>query len=137
MRTFRLSVCVLIAGALFILCACHKEQPKLKCDVQISSDQQGTKCTVNPKKAEAQQLGKFCWQGDSHDYTIRFKDPNEPIPGPIHVNHGVPDPPHPIKGKKGCENDPAGGVYCKYSVTRDNESKPCADFDDPGIHIIG
>jgi len=140
MRNLRLCVCLPAATTLFTLGGCHKEKEEgvkaLGCDVQISSDAQGNACMVNPKIVDVHDLSQLCWQADKHDYTIRFKGPSDPTANPFRVNHGTSSPGHVIKGGKSCDHLPNGHPYCKYSVTRDNESKPCADFDDPGVHII-
>lgn len=127
MKTLRLSVYVLVLGALFILGGCKKAELKSNA-VDISN------CAATPETVTVHERDQVRWQpGDQHDYTIRFSDRNEPTPNPFKVNHGVSNPAHPIKGHSGCEPLGHGEFYCKYSLTKDNDPSPCAD---PGVHII-
>ena len=114
-------------GTLFILGACHKGEVKSRvCDVTINA------CVATPETAEVKDGGQLCWEAKDHDYKIRFKKP----PGPtasFKVNRGHSSPGHVIKGKNsGCDPDGAGGYYCKYSLTKDNDPTSCAD---PGVHV--
>lgn len=128
MRTLRVCICLLVAGALFILGGCKKAGFKSQdYDVGI------TNCAANPDEVKVHERDRVRWQpSDQHDYTIRFADSSEPAANPFTVNHGVSNPAHPIKGHSGCQHLSPGEFYCKYSLTRDNESTPCAD---PGVHI--
>jgi hypothetical protein len=132
MRNFRLCVCLLVSGTLFILGGCHKGAVRsIVCDVTING------CAAVPLDVEVKEGGHVCWEARDVDYTIRFSDQGEPTPNPIPVKHGVPDPPHPIRGHSGCVKETGnplhkGWWYCKYSVSRDNEPVPCAD---PGVHV--
>ena len=137
MRTLRLCFCLLVWATLFILGGCckrHYYQAKI-------NEVRGVEnvCSPIPKIIENVHEGdRIDWGIPDHDYTILFKDPQEPIKGPIKLKQGVPDTPHRIKGTNGCDPDPdekGKGVYCKYSITKVGESTPCAKFDDPGIHI--
>jgi hypothetical protein len=130
MRTLRLCVCLLVSGMLCILGGCKKAGFRSHdYDVGINN------CVASSKTVTVQEGDGVDWHADNHDYTIRFKNQSEPAPNPIPVPHGGS---HrvTIKGHGDCDHPVPGEFYCKYSVTRDNESKPCADFDDPGIHIV-
>jgi len=129
MRTLRLCLCVLVSGALFILGGCKKAGFRSQVyDVAINN------CAATPDPVKVRDGDQVDWQAGDHDYTIRFKDPNEPTPNPVTVTHGGSHHPHPIHGNNGCEpiHDQPGHFYCKYSLTKDNDPSPCAD---PGIHI--
>lgn len=142
MTTLRLCVCLLVLGTLFVLGGCHKHvvTPRA-CDVHISSSPGDQSCTVSQKEVWVKNGGQLCWQADAHDYTIQFNDPHEPS-APFKVNRGTSSPGHVMQGHTGCDDvdqtlPPARKQYkCKYSVTRDSESKPCADFNDPVVHIM-
>jgi hypothetical protein len=131
MRTLRLSACLLVSGALFILGGCKKAgfKPQVY-DVDITS------CAATPDKVTVHERDQVHWQPrDQHDYTIRFSNSSEPTANPFKVNHGVSNPAHPIMGHSGCDHIPdhPGEFYCKYTLARDNESTPCAD---PGLHVV-
>jgi hypothetical protein len=131
MKAFTLSVCLLISGALFILGGCKKasRSPQVY-EVDINS------CAATLDKLEVHEQDQVHWQpSDQHDYTLRFSDRNEPTANPFKVNHGASNSAHSIRGHSGCDSihDHPGEFYCKYSLTRDNESTPCAD---PGLHIV-
>jgi hypothetical protein len=127
MRTLRLCVCVLVSGTLCILGGCKKAGFRSHdYDVGINN------CVAAPDTVTVHEADQVDWQAGDHDYTIRFKDPNEPTPNPVKVTHGGPHHPHPIHGHSGCDSLGHGEFYCKYSLTKDNDPSPCAD---PGIHI--
>jgi hypothetical protein len=126
MRNLRLCVCLIVSGTLFILSGCKKAGFK-SYDVGISN------CAAVPDEVTVHERDQVHWEpGDQHDYTIRFSNPSEPTGNPFTVRHGVSNSAHPIRGHSGCEPRSPGEFYCKYSLTRDNESTPCAD---PGVHI--
>jgi hypothetical protein len=128
MRTLKLCVFPLVLGALFILGGCKKAVTKLSQPVDISD------CTASPDTVTVHEGEGIPWQArDQHDYTIRFSNASEPTPNPFTVKHGISNPAHTIRGHSGCNPLGHGEFYCKYSLTRDNESNPCAD---PGVHII-
>jgi len=127
MRTLRLCSCLIVLGALFILGGC-KEKALTSHDVNITS------CVPNQDPIEVHEGDQVHWEpADPHDYTVSFSDPNEPTSNPFKVKHGSSNPNHPIHGHKGCSHGDHGDFYCKYSLTRDSESTPCAD---PGVHIV-
>jgi hypothetical protein len=90
---------------------------------------------ASPDPVDVHRGDRVHWQPVDRDYTISFSDASEPAANPIKVKHGVSDPGHPIKGNRGCKQDPKqqDAYYCKYSVTKDNDPTACAD---PGVHII-
>jgi hypothetical protein len=91
-------------------------------------------CRATPDPVKVHEGDKVHWQpGDQHDYTIRFSNPSEPTGNPFKVNHGVSNPAHPIRGHTGCTSLDQREFNCKYTLTRDNESTPCAD---PVVHIM-
>jgi hypothetical protein len=127
-RTLRLCVCLLVLGTLFILGGCKKAGYESHVqNVDINN------CAASPDRPTVHERDKVHWQASDHDYTIRFSDRNEPTANPFKVNHGGSNPEHPIRGHNGCDPLGHGEFYCKYSLTRDNESTPCAD---PGLHVI-
>ena len=126
MRTLRLCICLLLSGTLLMLCGCKKAGFKVE-EVVINN------CGANPDTITVHERDQVHWQADDHDYTVRFSDQSEPTSNPFKINHGVSNPAHPIKGHRGCVDEGNGKFYCKYSLTRDNESTTCAD---PGVHIV-
>src|SRR5690348_2029422 len=131
MRTLRFCVCLLVFVTVFIFVGCNKKGHGGKNFKQVSVTL--SNCQANPDQVYDLHNGdKVDWHipGETHDYTISFADQSEPMPNPFTVHHGVSNP-HPINGNRGCTPE-AGGHYCKYSLTMDNQSTPCKD---PGLHV--
>ena len=129
MNNQRLNVYLLAFVMLFCFGGCTKKPQKTKfhqLPVDISD------CKATPDPVAVIQGDKIDWEAsDGQDYTISFADQTQPTPNPFKVHHGVSNPAHPIMGHKGC-TPKNGGYYCKYSLTKDNQSTPCAD---PGVYI--
>jgi plastocyanin len=127
MRAFRIWGCLLLPATLLIIGGCEKAGFKAPLDVGISN------CTASPDTVTVREGQQVRWQPTDHDYTIRFSNSGEPTANPFTVKHGASNPAHPIKGHSGCVSSGHGEFYCKYSLTQDNGSTPCAD---PGVHIV-
>ena len=129
MRTYKLSLCLLVAATLFTLGGCKKEV-LVKSQVAVVAI---NNCVAAPDEVKVHENDQVDWQASDHDYTIRFNDPNEPTANPIKVVHGGEHHPHLIHGHSGCDPLGHGEFYCKYRLTKDSDPSPCAD---PGVHII-
>lgn len=133
MRTLRLCVCLLVFVTLFIFGGCKTKHGFQQVTVNISN------CTANPDPVPSVgalgQGDKVDWESsDGHDYKVSFSDASEPTPNPFTVKHGVSNPARPIKGHNRCQPYPQipGAYYCKYNLTRDNQSTACPD---PGVIV--
>jgi hypothetical protein len=125
----RLRACsALISVTLLILGGCKKEAGFTSYNVNISN------CGADLDPVSVHEGDKVHWQSsDKHDYVIRFSSSTEPTGNPFTVRHGVSNAAHPIKGHTGCRDNGKSHFYCKYNLTRDNETTACAD---PGVHIV-
>lgn len=96
MRTFRLCFCLLVSGTLFILGGCCKRHYQVTINEVAGVSKN---CSPTPKVVENVHEGdRVDWGKPDRDYTIRFKDPQEPTKNPIKLKHGVPDT--PIRSKE-------------------------------------
>jgi plastocyanin len=112
-----------------MLVGCKKQTRVVTYDVYVSN------CGAAPDSVTVHEGDKVHWQpADQHDYAIRFSNSGEPTANPFTVKHGVSNAAHPIKGHTGCTDNGNGHFYCKYSLTKDNETTPCVE--DPGVHIV-
>lgn len=92
-------------------------------DVHISN------CQATPDWVDVHDGEQVRWiADDGHEYTVNFHSSN-PTPNPFPVKSTVPVT-RPIKGAFHCS---ILGCKYKYSLTRDQEGKPCVD---PGIRIV-
>src|SRR5215469_14640908 len=117
MRTLKLCSCLFLSSAMLLLVACKSKEPPRTpqtFNVMINA------CAAPDVTVHEQDV--VDWQAGDHDYTVRFKDPHEPTANPFPVEHGGSHHPHTIHGKSGCDPEGGGKFYCKYSLTRDNET---------------
>jgi plastocyanin len=129
MKNLRFCSYLIALSILFPLSACEKEKQLSFHSVPVNIENCGSK----PDWVSVREGDQINWQpNDLHDYTIRFSDAHEPTGNPLTVKHGASNPAHTIRGHHGCVETSSGEFDCKYTVTRDNESRPCGD---PGVHI--
>lgn len=133
MPTFKLCSRMFLCIALVILAGCKSKEPATTTPKMtphtlpvMINDCAAPDVTVHENDV-------VDWQAGDHDYTVTFKDPNEPTANPFKVVHGGAHHPHAIRGHGRCDHLGPGEFYCKYSLTKDNQTSTCAD---PGVHII-